>query len=281
MPLEKSRETYTRTSDDYVEARVAAAARVYGGGIVQMNAYGVNSGYATAATADRVATPLGHAIHAAPPIGRPLEEFEAGDEGVRVDRRPARFKVDGAATAADYGRRLYVVDDETLSLDHAFYSRPHYGRMLQVDDPGYVVAKFTVEDPLGGGLLAYANILPKGEPADPVGVGDKRLTTAGLVHEILLGAPPNGNSSEYTIWYEVPIAFAGGGITSLVLDVGLGSGDNSFLAALDLMVVSSYARGVPLLVPGANIEEVTATVTAVGGNTDLATVGRCILELRQ
>lgn len=129
MPLTKDRDTKTRAGTDFVDP-VAAAAKIFAGSIVALNA----AGDAVPASAIAAQRTRGVAQETVDNTGG-----AAGAKSVPTRRGAYRFKNSTAAdliVRADIGNSCYVVDDETVAKTSNASARPIAGVIRDVDSGG-------------------------------------------------------------------------------------------------------------------------------------------------
>lgn len=133
--LTQGRNTPAR-SGDISEPPVAAATRIYIGGMVALNAAGNAVPMTTATTLKG--------------LGRAEEDVDnsagaAGDKRVRTGRRTYSFNNSAAAdaiTRADIGNDCFGVDDQTVAKTDGSGTRSKAGKVFDVDAQG-VWVKFS------------------------------------------------------------------------------------------------------------------------------------------
>lgn len=113
-----------------IEPGVAAAARIFGGALVAINA----AGFAVPGSTSTTLRGAGSALHGANNTG--------GTDGairVRLDKRPACFANSAAAdaiTLADIGKDCFIVDDQTVAKTDGAGTRSIAGKVFDVDADG-------------------------------------------------------------------------------------------------------------------------------------------------
>lgn len=115
---------------DLVSLKVAAASKIYGGGIVMVSA----TGYAVRGQTGANLTYVGRAEATADNL-----VGANGDQTVLVKRRKAFKWANSSAdpiTLADLFKTAYVVDDETVARTANSGARSAAGKIIGVDDDG-------------------------------------------------------------------------------------------------------------------------------------------------
>ena len=127
MPaLTQDRGTPERLKKDFSDP-VAAAVKIFAGGIVMLDAAGN-------------ATPGATALNLKP-RGMAKEQVDnaggaAGDLNVSSAKGTYRFANDGSVTRADIDGTAYVVDDQTVADNNGGNTRSALGKIVDVDSAG-------------------------------------------------------------------------------------------------------------------------------------------------
>lgn len=152
MPLTADRNTARRAGTDF-SAPVAAATKIYAGGIVCLDA----SGNATPGAAATTLTPVGRAKATVDNTGA------AGVLSVEVERGVFKYANSAAAdliTRAEIGDVCYIVDDATVAKTNGGSTRSRAGLICDVDADGQVWVELGLipgADP-SGALVAANNL---------------------------------------------------------------------------------------------------------------------------
>lgn len=119
-----------RRDGNVIEPPVGAAAKIFAGALVAINATGFAVRGATATTLKGA----GVALHRADNTGG-----ADGDIRVEVSKLPARFgnsTSTDAITLAEIGTDCYIVDDQTVAKTNGTNTRSRAGKVFDVDADG-------------------------------------------------------------------------------------------------------------------------------------------------
>lgn len=263
-----------RKGTEKTEGRLAAATRVYMGGMVAMATSGDDAGYIVPASADRTLRVLGVADKTVPAQGVDASATAAGAFIVPIDQRRGLFDNSAgndAITESDRGKRCYVVFDNQVALTDNGGLRPMAGIIDEVGSDGVWVSFDKVAIPRQGELVASLNVTFE----------DLEDADTSQTFTVLEDAPPG----VYVVWAVLAEVFAGGTIDSFVVDVGDAANPDLLMDNVSIFTAATIAYGPQVGDVGASpaIHAPAGTIQAVftsgTGNVSAATTGDITIEL--
>jgi len=126
VALTQDRDTHQRQKIQFNDP-VAAAVKIFAGGIVMLDA----SGNATPGAVSTTLTPRGVANEQVDNSGG-----AAGDLSITSEKGTFKFANDGTITRADIGATAWVVDDQTVADNNGASTRSALGEIKDIDADG-------------------------------------------------------------------------------------------------------------------------------------------------